>query len=205
LCLGLAGTGSVESRGYLCIPHDRQSGSLLENWKKSYNIVDIYFVTATFSDESTPYFPNKANHYILASFIDVIGILDDIKNHKIDRLSLMFNFSNPLFERSGDKLNYVSLYFTKYTNGDAEISELAYAIARRERVKKASLAQMKLLASEQPRFTFPYSKNLLILEVEGKKTHQTDQNYCERTRRDVARMGISLNNLVSFSILEKLK
>jgi hypothetical protein len=205
LCLGLAGTGCVGIRGYLCIPHDKQSGSLLENWKKSDNIVDIYFVTATFSEESTPYFPNKANHYILASFTDVIGIVDDIRYHKMDRLSLMFSFSNPLFERIGDKLNYVSLYFTKYTNGDAEICELANAIARREKVKKASLAQMKLLASEQPRFTFPYSKNLLILEVEGKKTHQTDQKYCERTRRDVARMGISLNNLVSFSILEKLK
>lgn len=201
----MAGTGGVEARGYVCIPHDRQSGSLLENWKKSENIVDIYFVTATFSDESTPYFPNKANHYILASFTEVIGVLDDIQNHKMDRLSLMFSFSNPLFERSGDKLNYLSLYFTKYTNGDAAIGELANAIARRERVKKASFAQMNLLASEQPKFTFPYSKNLLILELEGEKTHQTDQKYCERTRRDVARMGISLNNLVSFSILEKLK
>jgi hypothetical protein len=201
----LAGTGGVEARGYLCIPHERQSSSLLENWKVNDNIVDIYFVTATFSDESTPYFPNKANHYILASFIDVISVLDDIKNYKMDRLSLMFSFSSPLFERIGDKLNYVSLYFTKYTNGDAEISELANTVARRERVKKASLAQMKLLATEQPKFTFPYAKNLLILEVEGKKTHQTDQKYCERTKRDVVRMGISLNNLVSFSILEKLK
>lgn len=201
----MAGTGGVEARGYLCIPHDRQSGSLLENWNKNENIVDIYFVTATFSDESTPYFPNKANHYILVSFTEVIGVLDDIKNHKMGRLSLMFSFSNPLFERSGDKLNYVSLYFTKYTNGDAAISELANALARRERVKKASLAQMKLLISVQPKFIFPYSKNLLILELEGEKTHQTDQKYCERTRRDVARMGISLNNLVSFSILEKLK
>jgi hypothetical protein len=201
----LAGTGGMEVRGYFCIPHDKQSDLLLENWKKSVKIVDIYFGTATFSDESTPYFPNKANHYILASFTEVIGVLDDIKNHKMDRLSLMFSFSNPLFERTGDKLNYVSLYFTKYTNEDAAISELANAIARRERVKKATLAQMKLLASEQPKFIFPYSKNLLILELEGEKTHQTDQKYCERTRRDVARMGISLNNLVSFSILEKLK
>ena len=201
----MASTGGLETRGYLCIPHDKQSDSLLENWKKSDNIIDIYFVTATFSDESTPYFPNKANHYILASFMEVSKILQDVKNYKMDRLSLMFSFSNPLFERTGDNLNYVSLYFTKYTNGDAEISELANAVARRERVKKASLAQMKLLASEQPKFIFPYSKNLLILEVEGKKTHQTDQKYCERTRRDVARMGISLNNLVSFSILEKLK
>ena len=201
----MASSIGLDARGYLCIPHDSQSGSLLENWKKSDNILDIYFVTATFSEESTPYFPNKANHSILASFTDVTGIMDDIKNYKMDRLSLMFSFSNPLFERTGDNLNYISLYFTKYTNGDAEISELANSIARRDKVKKASLAQMKLLASEQPKFTFPYSRNLLILEVEGKKTHQTDQKYCERTRRDVARMGISLNNLVSFSVLEKIK
>jgi hypothetical protein len=194
----------MEARGYVCTPHDKQSDYILEHWKKSENIVDIYFVTATFSDESSPYFPNKANHYLLASFRDMIDI-DDVKNHKIDRLSLMFSFSSALFERKSDKLNYVSLYFTKYTSGDAAISELANAIARRDRVMKASLAQMKLLASEQPRFTFPYSKNLVILEVEGKKTHQTDQKYCERTRRDVARMGILLNNLISLSILEKLK
>jgi hypothetical protein len=192
-------------QGYVCTPHDKQSDSLIENWKKSDNVVDIYFVTATFSEESMPYFPNKANHYILASFRDMHGILADIRKNNMDRLSFMFSFSGPLFERSGEKLNYVSLYFTRYTNGDPEIGDLANAIARRERVKKASLAQMQLLAAEQPKFTFPYSKNLVILEVEGEKTHQTDQKYCERTRRDVARKGISLNNLVSFSILEKLK
>jgi hypothetical protein len=192
-------------RGYVCTPHDKQSGTLLESWKKSDNVVDIYFVTATFSDESVPYFPNKANHYMLASFRDMTGILQDIQKSNMDRLSFMFSFSSPLFERNGEKLNYVSLYFTKYTNGDPAVSDLANAIARREKVKKASLAQMQLLAAEQPKFTFPYSKNLVILEVEGEATHQTDQKYCERTRRDVARKGIALNNLVSFSILEKLK
>ncbi len=201
----MAGIGGGGVQGYVCTPHEKQSGSLIENWKKSDNVIDIYFVTATFSDESVPYFPNKANHYTLASFSDMTGILDDIKSYNMDRLSFMFSFSSPLFERSGDKLNYVSLYFTKYTNGDLALSDLANAIARREKVKKASLAQMQLLASEQPKFTFPYSKNLVILEVEGESTHQTDQKYCERTRRDVARKGIALNNLVSFSILEKLK
>jgi hypothetical protein len=44
-----------------------------------------------------------------------------------------------------------------------------------------------------------------VLEVEGEKTHQSDQKYCERTRRDVARRGILLSNLVSFSILDKLR
>jgi hypothetical protein len=202
--VGLAGTGG-DMQGYVCTPHDKQSGSLLENWKGSGNVIDIYFVTATFSEESIPYFPNKANHYALASFCDMKGILEDIRKYNMDRLSFMFSFSNPLFERNGNKLNYVSLYFTKYTNGDPAISDLANAIARRERVKKASLAQMQLLAAEQPKFIFPYSNNLVILEVEGKATHQTDQKYCERTRRDVARKGIALNNLVSFSILEKLR
>jgi hypothetical protein len=201
----LAGNGGRSILGYVCTPHDRQSASLVESWKKSDNIIGIYFVTATFSDESVPYFPNRANHYLLVSFSDIEEILEDIRKHNMDRLSFMFSFSNALFERIGDKLSYVSLYFTKYTNGDTAVGDLANVIARRERVKKASLAQMHLLASAQPKFAFPYSKNLLILEVEGEATHQTDQKYCERTRRDVARKGISLNNLVSFSVLERLK
>ena len=203
--MGLADSAGGSVQGYVCTPHDKQSASLIESWKKSDNVRDIYFATATFAEESIPYFPNKAHTYILASFTDVQNVLGDIKNSNMDRLSFMFSFSGPLFERAGERLNYVSLYFTKYTNGDPAIGDLANAIARRDRVTKASLVQMQLLAAERPKFTFPYSKNLVILEVEGEKTHQTDQKYCERTRRDVARRGIALNNLVSFSILDKLK
>lgn len=191
--------------GYVCTPHGKQTASLLEAWKKDDNIVDIYFATATFSEENVPYFPNKANNYMVASFRDMKGILSDIKNNDVDRLAFMFGMNSPLFERVGDRLNYISLYFTKYSSGDPAISDVANVIARRDRVKKASLAEMQLLAQEQPRFTFPYTKNLVILEVEGSETHQTDQKYCERTRRDIARKGIMLNNLVSFSILDKLK
>lgn len=191
--------------GYVCTPHGKQSASLVEGWKKSGNIVSMYFATATFSDESMPYFPNRTNNYILASFRDIMGVLADIQGNGMDRLAFMFNVNGPLFERMGERLNYVSLYFTKYTNGDSNVGDLANVIARRERVKKASLAEMQLVAAEQPKFKFPYSKNLVILEVEGSETHQTDQKYCERTRRDVARRGILLNNLVNFSILEKLK
>lgn len=199
----MAVTGNIA--GYVCKPHNGKQSALLDGWKKATNIVDMYFVTATFSDESVPYFPNKANNYVLASFKDISSVLGGIKGYGMDRLAFMFSFNGPLFERAGEKLNYVSLYFTKYTNGDPAIGDLANVIARRDRVKKASLAEMQLVAAEQPRFTFPYAKNLVILEVEGSETHQTDQKYCERTRRDVARKGIMLNNLVSFSILEKLK
>ncbi len=201
---GLAGKEEGVS-GYVCTPHGKHSLSLVESWKKSPNIVGMYFVTATFSDESVPYFPNKANNYVLASFSNVKSVLDDIAKSGMDRLAFTFSLNSPLFERAGDKLNYVSLYFTKYSSGDPAIGDLANVIARRDRVVKASLAEMQLLAAEPPKFTFPYSKNLVILEVDGRETHQTDQKYCERTRRDVARKGILLNNLVSFSILEKLK
>jgi hypothetical protein len=201
---GLAGKEEGVS-GYVCTPHGKHSPSLIEAWKKSPNIVDMYFVTATFSDESVPYFPNRANNYVLASFSNMKSVLEDISKGGMDRLAFTFSLNSPLFERMGDKLNYVSLYFTKYSSGDPAIGDLANVIARRDRVVKASLAEMQLLAAEQPKFAFPYSKNLVILEVDGAETHQTDQKYCERTRRDVARKGILLNNLVSFSILEKLK
>lgn len=204
LSLGLAG-GLGGIRGYLCTPHEEESISLIDDWKKSDNVAEIYFATATFSEESIPYFPNKANHYILASFRSMDRILDDIKNNNVDRLSFMFSLNSPLFERNGQKLNYISLYFARYAYGEPQMSDLANAIARRDKVKKASLADMQLLTAEQPRFTFPYARNLVILEVEGQSTHQTDQKYCERTRREVARKGISLNNLVSFSVLERLK
>jgi hypothetical protein len=189
----------------VCAPHGKQSDDLIESWKNDDNIVDIYFATATFANESTAYFPDKANNYVVASFKDMGKILADINSRGIDRLSFMFSTSDPLFERHGESLNYVSLYFTKYAGRESEISDLARVIARRDRVRRASLAQMQLLVSSQPKFTFPYPRNLVMLEVDGKSTHQTDQKYCELTRRDVARKGIALNNLVSFSILDKLK
>ena len=197
--------GQKHIRGYVCAPHGKQSADLIESWTKDDNIVDIYFATATFASDSLAYFPDKANNYVVASFRDLAPILEDIKGRGMDRLSFMFSTTDPLFERHGEALNYVSLYFTKYAGRDSEISDLARVIARRDRVRRASLAQMQLLVSEQPKFTFPYPKNLVMLEVDGKGTHQTDQKYCERTRRDVARKGMALTNLVSFSILEKLK
>jgi hypothetical protein len=152
-----------------------------------------------------PYFPNKANHYILASFREKEIVIEDINRQSNDRLSLMFNINSSLFERVCERLNYISIYFTKYTYGNIEIEDLTNAIFKRDRVKKASMASIQILTTGQLRFIFPYSKNAIVLEIEGEKTYQSDQRYCERTRREVARRGILLSNLVSFSILDKLK
>ena len=192
-------------QGYICTPHEKLSAPLLNHWKRSNNIDVMYFVASTFSSESMPYFPNKANHYILASFREKDIVIEDINRQSNDRLSLMFNLNSSLFERAGERLNYISIYFTKYTYGNIEIEDLTNAIFKRDRVKKASLASIQILTPGQLRFIFPYSKNAIVLEVDGEKTYQSDQKYCERTRREVARRGILLSNLVSFSILDKLK
>lgn len=123
----------------------------------------------------------------------------------MDSLSFIFSMDSAFFERCGEKLNYISTYFTKYNYSEMEKCDIENVIIKRERVKKASLANIRILSTDQLKFTFPYSKNVIVLEVEGKKTHQSDQKYCERTMREVARKGVSLNNLMSFSILEKLK
>ena len=191
--------------GYVCTPHEKQSDSLINTWRQNNIISDIYFVTATFSDETLPYFPKRANHYIVASFTDMQIILEDMRRQNMDSLSFIFSLDSAFFERCGEKLNYISTYFTKYNYSEMEISDIENVIIKRERVKKASLANIRILTTDYLKFTFPYSKNVIVLEVEGKKTHQSDQKYCERTRREVARKGISLNNLMSFSVLEKLK
>jgi hypothetical protein len=152
-----------------------------------------------------PYFPNKAYHYILASFADLDSIMRHIQQVNLGKSLFIFNFQDSLFERSANKLNYISVYFTRYKHNEVEISDFANVLAKRERVKKASLANMQVLSTEELKFAFPYRENIVVLELEGDKTHQSDLKYCDKTRREVARKGISLNNLVSLSVLEKLK
>jgi hypothetical protein len=191
--------------GYVCTPHEKHCDLLIDLWRQNNIISDIYFVTATFSEETLPYFPKRANHYIVASFTNVQIVLEDIRKKNMDGLSFIFSLDSAFFERCGEKLNYISTYFTKYNYSEMEICDIENVIVKRERVKKASLANIRILTTDQLKFTFPYSRNVIVLEVEGEKTHQSDQKYCEQTRREVARKGISLNNLMSFSILEKLK
>jgi hypothetical protein len=202
----LACTASL-LHGYVCVPHESLASSNLtiDALKQSFNISDIYFVAATFSSESVPYFPNKAYHYILASFSDLGSMMQHIQKVNLGKSLFIFNLQDSLFERSANKLNYISVYFTRYKHNEVEISDFANVLAKRERVKKASLADMQVLSIEQSKFAFPYTDNIVVLELEGDKTHQSDLKYCDKTRREIARKGISLNNLVSLSVLEKLK
>lgn len=194
--------------GYACVPytHDHKSVEMKDAWQESKNIESMYFVTATFSSDSKPYFPSHANHYLLAKFSDDAKIMRDIEKHPQTRTSFVFNTNSDLFERDVDgKVNFVSVYYLEYSKSDEDLSDLAVVVSKNYSVRKASTGTMLAYSAEPSKFTFPYSNSIVVLEVSGQKSHQSVNKYCELTRRNVCRKGITMTSMVGLSILEKLK
>jgi len=133
--------------------------------------------------------------------------MNDLTEHASGYVSFVFPKKDSVFERSEmDKLNFVSVNFIKQEYNKEDIRDLEEVFVRkRERLRIASFADMRVIPEESLKFAFPYSNNLIILELESEKSHQSDQKYCERTRNEVIRKGINIDNLVSLSILSKLK
>lgn len=194
--------------GYACVPytHDHKSVEMKDAWQESKNIESMYFVTATFSSDSKPYFPSHANHYLLAKFSDDAKIMRDIEKHPQTKTSFVFNTNSDLFERDVDgKVNFVSVYYLEYSKSDEDLSDLAVVVSKNYSVRKASTGTMLAYSAEPSKFTFPYSNSIVVLEVSGQKSHQSVNKYCELTRRNVCRKGITMTSMVGLSILEKLK
>ena len=203
----MSGVSSLDT-GYVCAPylHNDPSVELKEIWGKSKNVDDVYFVTATFSEDSGAYFPEHANQYLMARFKDGKKILKEIEEYKQDKLAFIFTLDDELFQRELDgRLNFVSVYYLEYVQSEDDIKDVAAIIARRDRVRRAGIGHLNLSANENPKFTFPYSNSLVVLEVSGDKSHQSDNKYCEKTRRDIARKGVTMTRLVGLSVLNKLK
>lgn len=199
---------SALGEGYVCAPylHNHSSVELKDSWEKSKDVEGMYFVTATFSQDSGAYFPSRSNHYILARFQNAKKMMKEIEKYKQDKITFVFTMDGELFQRNmDDKLNFVSVYYLEYGQSDDDIKDIAAIIAKREKVRRAGLVHLDLSANEVPKFTFPYNKNLVVLEVSSDKSHQSNNKYCEKTRRDVGRKGITMTNLVSLSVLDKLK
>ena len=193
---------------YICSPymHNHDSIELKDNWATSKNIGEMYFVTATFSDTSQPYFANATNHYILAQFNNHQKIINDVSKKLLESPSFIFNTDNLIFERPVDgNPNFLSVYYLEYSDSHDDLVDVATHIARRDKVGSCGFGHMEVYSSVNPKFTFPYSNNILIMEISSNKSHQSDNKYCEQTRFDICRKGIVMNNLVSFSFLEKLK
>ena len=103
------------------------------------------------------------------------------------------------------KLNLISVYYLDYGHSESDLFDLALIVAKRSRVRRAECGTLHMSSTETPKFTFPYNENLVVFEVSSDNTHQSDNKYCEKTRREVARKGIRLTNLVNLSVIEKIK
>lgn len=193
--------------GYVCAPylHNHESIELKELWTTSKNIEKLYFVTGTFSSDSKPYFADSTNHYILAKFKDSEKITNDLVKHNQEKTSFVFNVKDDLFhhEVQGD-VNFVSVYYMEYGE-DEDISEIAQLLVRKDQIGTAGIGNMETFCSNPSKFTFPYSENIVVIEVASEKSHQSVKKYCDQTRRDANRKGLMLTNLMSLSILEQLK
>jgi len=198
----------IPDSGYVCAPylHDHNSIEMKDMWSHSRNIEYMYFVTATFSNESQQYFSTRSNHYLLAKFKDNKKIFKEINKNQGDKPYFVFSLDDDLFEREAEgNMNFVSIYYLEYGDSDEDFGEVANVIAKREKVGRAGIGHMDLCCKEEPKFTFPYNDHIVVLEVSSEKSHQSVNKYCEKTRRDVCRKGITMSNFVSLSILEKLK
>ena len=194
--------------GYVCAPylHNHDSIELKEAWTKSKNIEKMYFVTGTFSSESKPYFSDSTNHYILAKFKDSEQISKDLTVYNQEKTSFVFNIKDDLFQREvkGDT-NFVSVYYLEYGDDGDDLQEIANLLLKRDKIEVAGLGNMNTFCLNTSKFTFPYSENIVVIEVASEKSHQSVKKYCDQTRRDVNRKGMTMTNLMSLSILEKLK
>ena len=198
----------LRTSGYVCSPylHDHNSIEQKDLWIGSKNIGDMYFVTATFSENSQPYFSYATNHYILAQFKNHQKISTEMSKNLLEKPSFIFKIDDLLFERQAlGKPNFISIYYLEYGDSHEDQIDVATHVARRDKVGYTGFGHMELFSSVTPKFTFPYSNNIVIMEVSSEKSHQSDNKYCEQTRLDICRKGIVMNNLVSFSLLEKLK
>ena len=198
----------LSSSGYVCAPylHNRDSLELKESWTSSRNIEKLFFVTGTFSDDSQPYFSTSANHYLLAKFKDSSIVTKELSKHIQEKTSFIFNIKDDLFEREVlGETNFISIYYLEFGEDEDDLKEIAGLLLKREKIEVAGLGNMTTSCSVTSKFTFPYSENMIIIEVASEKSHQSVKKYCDQTQRDVTRKGFTLSNLLSLSILDQLK
>ena len=194
--------------GYVCAPylHNHESVELKESWLASKNIEKLFFVTGTFSADSKPYFSDSTNHYLLAKFKDSDQISKNLSKYNQEKTSFVFNIKDDLFQREvKGETNFVSVYYLEYGEDGDDLQEIANLLLKRDKIGRAGFGNMNTHCLTPSKFTFPYSEKIVVIEVASEKSHQSVKKYCEQTRRDVNRKGLTMTNLMSLSILDELK
>ena len=203
----MSGVNTSES-GYVCIPYLQNSAftALKNTFEKSDLVDDVYFVTATFSEDGRAYFPSRSNTYLLARFKDRFQIMNEVEKCNQDTPTFVFTKTDEFFERLEDQnLNLLSVYYIEYGDSQEDLDDLGFIVAKRNRVRRAEMGNLKLSTNQTQKFTFPYEENLVVLEVSSDSKHQADNKYCEKTRKEVQRKGIGMTNLLNLSVIEKIK
>jgi len=193
--------------GYVCVPyqHDKFSIDVKDMWISSRNVKSIYFVTATFSDECKPYFPFSTNHYLLAKFDDEEKLVKDAAKFTNSKPTFVFTVDNQLFERDFEhEQRFISTYYLEYNDSEA-IADVAGIIVKKDKIRQAGFAHLNLFCTEKPKFVFPHPEKIVVIEVSDDRSPQSINQYCEKTRQNISRKGVVMNNFVSLSLLEKLK
>ncbi len=163
-------------------------------------------MTGTFSNESIAYFSNSTNHYILGKFKDSQYLLDDLNKYNQEKTSFVFSIKDEFFQREVmGETNFVTVYYLEYGQSQEDLQEIANLLLKRTKIETGCISHMNTLCTSPSKFTFPYSENIVIIEVASEKSHQSVKKYCEETKRDVNRKGLTMTNLLSLSILDKLK
>jgi hypothetical protein len=198
----------VSEGGYVFVPYLQNNDftTLKNTFQKSDFIDDMYLVTATFSEDGRSYFPSRSNVYLLARFNDQSQVMNEVEKFDQGTPTFVFTKRDEFFERStDDNLNLVSMYYLEYGDSQSDMSDLGFIVAKRNRVRRAEMGNLRLSTTQTQKFTFPYEKNLVVLEVNSDKKHQADNKYCEKTRKEVQRKGIGMTNLLNLSVIERMK
>lgn len=191
--------------GYVCAPylHNHESVELKEHWLESENVEEMFFVTGTFSEDSKPYFADTSNHYLLAKFRNSHEITIDLDGHCEDKRAFVFKIRDDLFEREVDgETNFVSVYYLEYAS---DANEVASRLLKREKIAKAGIGKMDMVSQQPAKFAFPYSENVVVIEVASEKSYQSVKKYCDQTRREINRMGLTMTNMMNLAILDRMK
>jgi hypothetical protein len=76
---------------------------------------------------------------------------------------------------------------------------------KRDKIQYSGVVHLSTFCNISPKFTFPHSDKIIVLDVNDERSPQSTSKYCEKFRLDICRKGIVMNNFASFSVLEKLK
>ena len=199
---------SLSYSGYACIPYLHTDGSvkLRDYLLDSDNVQKLFFVTGTFSNESIPYFPDIANHYLLAKFNDDAQMSIDLARFNQDKTSFMFSVDDDMFQREvKGETNFVSVYYLEDVDDGEDLQEIANILLKRDKIEIAWMGKMNTFCLNPAKFTFPYSVNMVVIEVASQKSYQSLKKYCDKTRRDINRKGLNMTNMLNLSVLDQLK